>query len=110
MKVMLISIFAILLTFAWTGCASIPLYQSEVEENQKAMATRPALMDFFNEGLEDAGRTAISVKLVRSPSSDVLKRELVKSRKHFSVWTRFKRALFGPKIEREEMDIYNEIF
>lgn len=110
MRVMLISIFTILLTFAWTGCASIPLYQSEVEEHQKAMEGRSDLMDFFNEGLKDADRTAISVKLVRSPSSDVLKRELVKSRKSFSRWTRFKRWVFGPEITREEMDVCTEIF
>jgi len=102
--------FALVLLAFTFSCATIPLYPSEIEENSKSIEKHPGLIDFYNEGLKQVGRTAIAVKVIKSQSSDVLKRQFVKSRKDFSNWTRFKRGLFGQKITREEMNIYTEIF
>ncbi len=106
------SVLLILLAFAFGafGCASIPLSSSEIQEQQESIEKHSDLMDFYNEGLGDVGRTAIAVKVIPSGSSDVLQRQLVKSRESFSVWERFKRKVLRRKITRDELKICNEIF
>jgi len=107
----IISIFALIsLVLAWGGCAIIPLTQSETEEYEKSMENNPDSMDLYTRLQESAGRIPISIKVVRGQSSDVLKNEMVKSRRTFSGWTRFKKVLLSQEIRREELDIRTNFY
>jgi len=107
----IISIFALIsLVLVWGGCAIIPLNQSETEEYKKSMENNPDSMNLYARLQESAGRIPISVRVVRSQSSDVLKEEMVKSRRIFSKLTRFKRFILNRDIEREELDIQTKVY
>ena len=107
----IISILAlILLLFVWTGCASIPLTESEKAEYKKVIGNCSDSMDFYTRLQRNAGRAPISVKVVRAQSSDTLKNELVKSRRTFSRCERFKRGLLNREILRDELDIRTKVY
>jgi len=93
------------LILVWGCASSIPLTQLEKTEYQKAVMENPDSMDFYVEMQQSAGRTPISVRIVKAQPSDVFFSEMVKSRRTFSGWTRFKRFLLSREIKREELDI-----
>ena len=109
-----ISVFTLILltslTFIWSCASHIPLTQLEKTEYQRAIAENPDSMDLYTRLQESAGRIPISVRVVRGQSSDILFSEMVKSRRTFSKWTKFKRVLLSQEIKREELDIRTNLY
>lgn len=109
-----ISLFTLILltslTFIWSCASHIPLTQLEKMEYQRAIAENPDSMDFYASQQQGIERTPMSVRVIRSPSSDMLLIEMVKSRRTFSGWTKFKRVLLSREIKREELDIRTNLY
>ncbi len=107
----LFAVFGLLvLLFGWTGCATLPLNETEITDYHKATNNCSDTMKAYTKLQKSANRTPISVKIIRDPDSNNLEKALVKSRKIISPWTIVKKFLLREKITRPELEIRTELY